>query len=93
MSDDQKNMYAYEKYEENNGLKVIYNGEANRNIERINIGKPYWLSSRCVDAYWYSSRFYLRFVSGSSIMRNYVLISNTNIYSYCRGLRPDFTGL
>ena len=72
MSDDQKNMYAYEK-----NMKKI-----------INIGKPYWLSSRCVDAYWYSSRFYLRFVSGSSIMRNYVLISNTNIYSYCRGLRP-----
>ena len=91
VSNDQKNSYAYEKYDADPGLKVIYNaywGGANRNTARINIGREYWLSSRCVDAGWYGSNFYLRFVSGSSIYPSGLFYSNANTYSYCRGLRP-----
>ena len=91
VSNDQKNSYAYEKYDADPGLKVIYNaywGGANRNTARINIGREYWLSSRCVYAYWYSSYFYLRFVSGSSINASSLFDSGTRASSYCRGLRP-----
>ena len=91
VSNDQKNSYAYEKYDADPGLKVIYNaywGGANRNTARINIGREYWLSSRCVDANWYCSGFRLRFVSGSSIDASYLFYSDTGAYSYCRGLRP-----
>ena len=91
VSNDQKNSYAYEKYDTDPGLKVIYNaywGGANRNTARINIGREYWLSSRCVYAYWYRSNFYLRFVSGSSINTSYLFGSGTGTDSYCRGLRP-----
>ena len=91
VSNDQKNSYAYEKYDADPGLKVIYNaywGGANRNTARINIGREYWLSSRCVDADWYYSHFYLRHVSGGSIMTNYVFYSSTYANSNCRSLRP-----
>ena len=91
VSNDQKNSYAYEKYDADPGLKVIYNaywGGANRNTARINIGREYWLSSRCVRAYWYSSDFRLRFVSGSSINTSYLFHSYAYTNSYCRGLRP-----
>lgn len=91
VSNDQKNSYAYEKYDADPGLKVIYNaywGGANRNTARINIGREYWLSSRCVGAYWYGSRFRLRFVSGSSINPSYLFSSDTYTNSFCRGLRP-----
>ena len=91
VSNDQKNSYAYEKYDADPGLKVIYNaywGGANRNTARINIGREYWLSSRCVGANWGGSYFYLRSVSGSSISTSGLFGSNTNTYSYCRGLRP-----
>ena len=91
VSNDQKNSYAYEKYDADPGLKVIYNaywGGANRNTARINIGREYWLSSRCVRAGWGSSNFYLRFVSGSSINASGLFNSNTYAYSFCRGLRP-----
>ena len=91
VSNDQKNSYAYEKYDADPGLKVIYNaywGGANRNTARINIGREYWLSSRCVDADWYYSHFYLRYVSGGSIMTNYVFYSSTYANSICRSLRP-----
>ena len=91
VSNDQKNSYAYEKYDTDPGLKVIYNaywGGANRNTARINIGREYWLSSRCVVAYWDHSVFYLRCVSGSSISTSYLFYSGANTYSYCRGLRP-----
>ena len=91
VSNDQKNSYAYEKYDADPGLKVIYNaywGGANRNTARINIGREYWLSSRCVYAYWYGSRFALRYVSGSSIYTSYLFSSDTGTNSYCRGLRP-----
>ena len=91
VSNDQKNSYAYEKYDADPGLKVIYNaywGGANRNTARINIGREYWLSSRCVYADWYGSYFYLRFVSGSSIGTSSLFSSGPNAYSNCRGLRP-----
>ena len=91
VSNDQKNSYAYEKYDADPGLKVIYNaywGGANRNTARINIGREYWLSSRCVNANWNNSNFNLRYVSGSSINTSNLFNSNTNTNSNCRGLRP-----
>ena len=91
VSNDQKNSYAYEKYDADPGLKVIYNAYwegANRNTARINIGREYWLSSRCVNANWGSSYFRLRYVSGSSIYTSSLFDSGTDTYSYCRGLRP-----
>ena len=91
VSNDQKNSYAYEKYDADPGLKVIYNaywGGANRNTARINIGREYWLSSRCVNALWNGSSFRLRYVSGSSIGPGSLFDSNTNTNSNCRGLRP-----
>lgn len=91
VSNDQKNSYAYEKYNADPGLKVIYNaywGGANRNTARINIGREYWLSSRCVDASWSCSYFRLRYVSGSSIRPSGLFDSGPYTYSYCRGLRP-----
>ena len=91
VSNDQKNSYAYEKYNADPGLKVIYNaywGGANRNTARINAEKEYWLSSRCVYGYWYGSSVSLRFVSGSSIHTSYLFTSDAYAYSGCRGLRP-----
>lgn len=91
VSNDQKNSYAYEKYDADPGLKVIYNaywGGANRNTARINIGREYWLSSRCVGADWNGSYFRLRFVSGGSIDASSLFGSDTYAGSYCRGLRP-----
>ena len=91
VSNDQKNSYAYEKYDADPGLKVIYNaywGGANRNTARINIGREYWLSSRCVYADWYGSIFRFRCVSGSSVGTSYLFSSNAGTGSNCRGLRP-----
>ena len=91
VSNDQKNSYAYEKYDADPGLKVIYNaywGGANRNTARINIGREYWLSSRCVGANWNYSDFRLRGVSGSSVNASYLFDSDTGTNSNCRGLRP-----
>lgn len=91
VSNDQKNSYAYEKYDADPGLKVIYNaywGGANRNTARINIGREYWLSSRCVNAGWSGSYFSLRYVSGSSFNTSGLFSSDTGTYSRCRGLRP-----
>ena len=91
VSNDQKNSYAYEKYDADPGLKVIYNaywGGANRNTARINIGREYWLSSRCVRAVWDYSGFYLRCVSGGSITTSGVFYSYTYTCSLCRSLRP-----
>ena len=91
VSTEEKSNYAYEKYNVDPGLKVIYNaywGSANRNTANIRTGKDFWLSSRCVNAIWGSSGFYLRCVSGSSITTSGVFSSYTCTYSYCRGLRP-----
>ena len=91
VSTEEKSNYAYEKYNVDPGLKVIYNaywGSANRNTANIRTGKDFWLSSRCVNAYWYGSNFALRYVSGSSLATSYVFTSYTGANSYCRGLRP-----
>ena len=91
VSTEEKSNYAYEKYNADPGLKVIYNaywGSANRNTANIRTGKDYWLSSRCVHADWSDSHFYLRYVSGSSITASNVFYSTTYTYSSCRGLRP-----
>ena len=91
VANDQKNNYAYEKYNEDPGLKVIYNaywGAANRNTARINIGKAYWLSSRCVNAAWNGSYFNFHCVFGSSISPINVFNYNTDTNSDCRSLRP-----
>ena len=91
VSTEEKSNYAYEKYNADPGLKVIYNaywGSANRNTANIRTGKDFWLSSRCVTAGWNYSRFRLRYVSGSSVTASYVFYSYTNASSYCRGLRP-----
>ena len=91
VSTEEKSNYAYEKYNADPGLKVIYNaywGSANRNTANIRTGKDYWLSSRCVYALWYRSSFRLRVVSGSSITTCGVFNSSTGTYSSCRGLRP-----
>ncbi len=91
VSTEEKSNYAYEKYNVDPGLKVIYNaywGSANRNTANIRTGKDFWLSSRCVYADWGGSYFRLRFVSGSSIAPSYVFSSHPYTYSYCRGLRP-----
>ena len=91
VSTEEKSNYAYEKYNADPGLKVIYNaywGSANRNTANIRTGKEYWLSSRCVYANWNRSGFNLRYVSGSSITSSYVFHSGTGTSSYCRGLRP-----
>ena len=91
VSTEEKSNYAYEKYNADPGLKVIYNaywGSANRNTANIRTGKDYWLSSRCVYADWGGSYFYLRYVSGSSIAPSFVFGSYPYTDSYCRGLRP-----
>ncbi len=91
VSDDQKNSYAYEKYNENPGLRVISNtlfGGANRNTARINIGKEYWLSSRCVGTVSSRCDFRFRFVSGNYISSSYVFGSDAYEYSLCYSLRP-----
>ena len=91
VSNDQKNSYAYEKYDADPGLKVIYNAyweRANRNTARINIGREYWLSSRCVNANWDSSIFRLRCVSGGSFTTSRVFYSYAATLSDCRSLRP-----
>ena len=91
VSDDKKNNYAYIKYNADKGLKLIYNaywGGANRNTARINIGKDFWLSSRCVFVDWYGSQFDIRFVSYGSLRAESMFYSDTSEYSWCRSLRP-----
>ena len=91
VSTEEKSNYAYEKYNADPGLKVIYNaywGSANRNTANIRTGKDYWLSSRCVNALWNGSGFLLRYVSGSSVTASIVFYSDAGTDSHCRGLRP-----
>ena len=92
LTDDQRNSYSYEKYNEDPGLKVVYNaywGEANRNKAQASTGTSFWLSSRCVYAGWNGAGFRFRYVSGSgSVGSSNVFDSNAGIYSYCDALRP-----
>ena len=92
LTEEQKNSYSYERYNENPELKVIYNaywGNANRNIAETTTGKEYWISSRCVNADWIYSGFRLRYVATDGTISCYrVFDSNTYVNSSCRGLRP-----
>lgn len=92
LSADQKSSYAYERYPEDPGLKVIYNyrsGSPNRNTSYASTGTDFWLSSRCVRADWNGASFYLRSMSSSGAFdSSYVFYSGTGTDSYCRGLRP-----
>lgn len=91
VSNDQKNSYAYEKYNEDPGLKVIYNaywGGANRNAAMLNTGKEYWLSSRSVYANWGGSGFCWQYVPNSFISYINLFGSGAGENSYGRGLRP-----
>ena len=92
LTDDQRNSYSYEKYNEDPGLKVVYNAYwsgANRNEAQASTGTSFWLSSRCVIAGWSSAGFDFRYVSGGgSFSPSGVFDSGTGIYSYCFALRP-----
>ena len=92
LTEEQRGSYSYEKYNEDPGLKVIYNyreGSPNRNTVQASTGTEFWLSSRCVGASWESASFNFRYMSGSGAFRySNVFYSYTGSYSYCRGLRP-----
>ena len=92
LSEEQRSTYAYERYPEEPGLKVIYNyrgGSPNRNSSCAATGKGFWLSSRCVRAGWYGASFNFRVMSsGGTFGGSYVFNSGTDTYSNCRGLRP-----
>ncbi len=92
LTDDQRNSYSYEKYNEDPGLKVVYNAYwsgANRNEAQASTGTSFWLSSRCVSAHWNNAYFRFRYMSGSgSISTSNVFGSGTGIYSCCYALRP-----
>lgn len=91
LSEEQRSSYSYEYY--NPDLTVIYNAlwgtrpTRNKTVES-NTGADYWLSSRCVNADWYGSRFRFRYMSGGSVTASNVFGSNAGVGSYCRGLRP-----
>ena len=92
LTDEQRNSYSYEKYNEDPGLKVIYNskgGSANRNTAQAKTGTEFWLSSRCVYANWDYASFYLRCMSsGGTFNYGYMFNSSTYTDSSCHGLRP-----
>ena len=94
LTDDNRSSYSAEyKYP---SMTVVYNAlwdtAANRNTAvslKTSNSTGYWLSSRCVYAYWVSAGFSLRFVSGSgSLSTGYVFFSNPAVHSACVGLRP-----
>ena len=92
LTDDQRNSYSYEKYNEDDGITVIYNaisGSSNRNKAQASTGTYFWLSSRCIYANWNYAGFCIRYVSGSGAFGDSgVFNSGTGIYSYCYALRP-----
>ena len=92
LTNEQRNSYSYERYNEDPGLKVVYNaysGSPNRNTAQANTETPFWLSSRCVSAHWNSAYFNVRYMSGSGALSiSDVFYSHTGTSSYCYGLRP-----
>lgn len=91
LTEDQRSSYAYEYYNADPGLKVIYNSVSSptRNIAQARTGTAFCLSSRCMGANW--SNAYLRFfgMSYSGVFSaNTVFYSNATADSYCSGLRP-----
>ena len=94
LTDDNMNSYSAEyRYP---AITVMYNvlwgTGANRNTAvstKTSNSQNYWLSSRCVYAYWYNANFGLRYVSGDgSLYANYVFYSGTGVDSASCGLRP-----
>ena len=92
LTEDQRSSYSYEKYNEDPGLKVIYNyreGSPNRNTAQASTGTEFCLSSRCVGANWGSANFRLRCMSsGGAFDSSSVFYSNADANSNCHGLRP-----
>ena len=94
LAEDKRKDYAAEKRYPD--MTVMYNAlwgtGANRNTEvsrRTSNSQNYWLSSRCVYAYWGDAYFYLRFVSGGgSLDTCRVFVSSTYVDSTSCGLRP-----
>ena len=92
LTEEQKGSYSYERYNENPGLKVIYNaywGNANRNTAKTTTGKEYWLSSRSINSNWHNAHFYLRNIaSDGALMDHYVFGSYVYSDTNCSALRP-----
>ena len=92
LTEDQRSSYSYEKYNEDPGLKVIYNYREvspNRNTAQASTGTEFCLSSRCVGANWGSANFRLRCMSsGGAFDSSSVFYSNADANSNCHGLRP-----
>ena len=94
LAEDKRTEYAAEKRYPN--MTVVYNAllgtGANRNTAasvKTSNSQNYWLSSRCVYAYWLSVDFYLRYVSGvGSLNASDVFSSGTGVFSSSCGLRP-----
>ena len=92
LTDDQRNSYSYERYNEDTGLKVIYNyrsGIPNRNTAQASTGTSFWLSSRCVYAHLGGANFHFRYMSESgTLINSSVFNSGVGKNSNCQGLRP-----
>ena len=92
LTNEQRNSYSYERYNEDPGLKVIYNygaGSPNRNTAQASTGTEFWLSSRCVNAFWNSADFSFCYISDSGALSpSYVFGSGSYPNSSCYGLRP-----
>ena len=94
LTDDNRNSYSAEY--KNPRMTVMYNAlwgtAANRNTAislTTSNSSGYWLSSRCVNAYYFRALFRLRYVSGSgSLDTGLVFYSDPGVYSACFGLRP-----
>ena len=92
LTDEQRSLYSYEKYNAEPGLKAIYNAlwtSPNRNKAQASTGTPFWLSSRCVYVNWSNAYFNFRCMSGSGTFNAAnVFDSYAGINSNCYGLRP-----
>ncbi len=92
LTEDKRNSYSYEYYNTDPGLKVIYNAlwsRPNINEEQAQTGTEFWLSSRCVNAYWNEALFHFRYMAGTgSFSSSNVFLSRSGADSYSRGLRP-----
>ncbi len=94
LTDDNRNSYSAEY--KNPSMTVMYNAlwrtAANRNTAvslTTSNSSGYWLSSRCVRAFWDVTRFYFRYVSDSGSLNTYIVFrSDRDVNSACVGLRP-----
>ena len=93
LTDEQRNLYAYERYNENPGLKIIYNSmigsSPNRNTAQAKTEIDFWLSSRCVSASISTANFSVRYISKDVVLnRDNVISAGYGTHSACHGLRP-----